>query len=74
MQRYSTQHSVSRAVTRPLCDATSCQGPLYTQRRQCPHVAAHAQALPGDNTERIEVEDDKYAQIVIFDHITRRKL
>lgn len=28
---------------------------------------------PGDNTKRHEIETDEYAQVVIYDHFTRRK-
>ncbi|OMJ94708.1 hypothetical protein SteCoe_2046 [Stentor coeruleus] len=28
---------------------------------------------PGDNTRRFEIETDEYAQVVIYDHYTRRK-
>ena len=28
---------------------------------------------PGDNTKRFEIETDEYAQVVIYDHYTRRK-
>lgn len=28
---------------------------------------------PGDNTRRFEIETDEYAQVVIYDHSTRRK-
>jgi hypothetical protein len=30
-------------------------------------------SLPGDNSTRLEIETDKYIQVVIYDHITRRK-
>ena len=28
---------------------------------------------PGDNSARISIETSKYTQVVIYDHITRRK-
>jgi cilia- and flagella-associated protein 299 len=28
---------------------------------------------PGDNSRRVEIEDPMFAQVVIFDHVTRRK-
>lgn len=30
--------------------------------------------IPGDNTDRFDITDSNYSQIVIFDHITRRKI
>jgi hypothetical protein len=41
------------------------------------HVATHIQPLqvdsPGDNTVRTTVDDPGYLQIVLYDHMTRRK-
>ena len=28
---------------------------------------------PGDNSTRFEIKTEKYVQLVIYDHITRRK-
>ena len=38
------------------------------------HLSFPPQALtPGDNSARIPIETAKYTQVVIYDHITRRK-
>ena len=38
------------------------------------YLASSPQALtPGDNSARIPIETAKYTQVVIYDHITRRK-
>lgn len=31
------------------------------------------QADPGDNTRRVEIKTHEYIQVVIYDHVTRRK-
>ena len=31
------------------------------------------EAHPGDNSARIEISDPKYLQVVLFDHVTRRR-
>lgn len=31
------------------------------------------QGTPGDNTTRVEIRSPEYMQIVIYDHLTRRK-
>lgn len=33
----------------------------------------HTQAVPGDNTKRSPVKTEEYVQVVIYDHMTRRK-
>jgi len=30
-------------------------------------------SLPGDNSRRIEIKTHEYLQVVIYDHVTRRK-
>ncbi|RNA40258.1 hypothetical protein BpHYR1_007849 [Brachionus plicatilis] len=53
--------------------AESVKGLLFKNKRDRKLVNVDPHAAPGDNTTRVEIHNDKYTQIVFYDHITRRK-
>lgn len=48
-------------------------GLLFKNKRDRKVINVDPAGNPGDNTTRTEVRDPHYAQVVIFDHFTRRK-
>ncbi|CAF0774815.1 unnamed protein product [Brachionus calyciflorus] len=53
--------------------AESVKGLLFKNKRDRKLINVDPHSLPGDNTTRTEIKNDKYIQIVFYDHITRRK-
>ena len=55
-------------------DATTEAGLLFRNKRDRKIINVNPQAdVPGDNTERVEIQCEEYTQVVFFDHQTRRK-
>ena len=53
--------------------ADNAGGWLYKNTRDRKVINVDPKAQPGDNSARIEISDPKYLQVVLFDHITRRR-
>jgi hypothetical protein len=53
--------------------AESVKGILFKNKRDRKILNVDPQSSPGDNSTRHEIPTDKYIQLVIYDHITRRK-
>lgn len=54
---------------------TDPEGLLFKNKRdrKVINVDPKASKNPGDNSSRNEIKTDEYLQVVIFDHLTRRK-
>jgi hypothetical protein len=48
-------------------------GLLFKNKRDRKVLNVDPRADPGDNSSRTGVADDAYLQVVLFDHVTRRR-
>merc|ERR1712146_477100 len=71
---WETQTCTCNSTTNFQVSTDREDGVVFKNKRDRKIINVDPKATPGDNTERIEVHDAGYAQVVIFDHITRRKL
>ncbi|XP_053556113.1 cilia- and flagella-associated protein 299 [Bombina bombina] len=53
--------------------AENPSGLLFKNKRDRKILNVDPKALPGDNSTRIKIKTDLYIQVVLYDHITRRK-
>jgi hypothetical protein len=53
--------------------ADDSRGLLFKNKRDRKVLSVDPKAHPGDNSTRTEVADPAYAQVVLFDHVTRRR-
>ena len=49
-------------------------GLLFKNKRDRKIINVDPQSDPGDNSVRTNLETHEYTQVVIYDHVTRRKL
>mmetsp|Transcript_4543 Transcript_4543/g.10675 ORF Transcript_4543/g.10675 Transcript_4543/m.10675 type:complete len:232 (+) Transcript_4543:38-733(+) len=49
------------------------QGLLFKNTRDRKVINVDPKAEPGDNSKRVDVQTEEYIQVVIFDHMTRKK-
>lgn len=54
-----------------LADDTA--GLLFKNKRDRKVLSVAPGSLPGDNSTRTDVETSEYLQVVLFDHVTRRR-
>lgn len=55
--------------------ADNAQGLLFRNKKDRKTINVDPKAeTPGDNTERTVLETDEYEQVVLYDHVTRRKV
>ena len=48
-------------------------GVLFKNKRDRKVINVDPRAKPGDNSSRTDLETDEYLQVVIYDHVTRRR-
>jgi hypothetical protein len=53
--------------------ADDALGLLFKNKRDRKVLNVDQKSNPGDNSTRTEVYDDGYLQVVLFDHVTRRR-
>lgn len=53
--------------------ADDALGLLFKNKRDRKVLNVDPKSNPGDNSTRTEVYDDSYMQVVLFDHVTRRR-
>ncbi|PVD38424.1 hypothetical protein C0Q70_01039 [Pomacea canaliculata] len=71
---WETQTSTSNPTPNYQVIAENASGLLFKNKRDRKIINVDPKALtPGDNSTRTVVETPKYIQVVIYDHITRRK-
>eukprot|EP00243_Klebsormidium_subtile_P010887 TRINITY_DN5969_c0_g1_i1.p1 TRINITY_DN5969_c0_g1~~TRINITY_DN5969_c0_g1_i1.p1 ORF type:complete len:234 (-),score=53.91 TRINITY_DN5969_c0_g1_i1:347-1048(-) len=70
---WETQTSTSNATPNFQVIADHEEGLLFKNKRDRKVINVDPKAKPGDNSVRTELVDPEYKQIVLFDHITRRR-
>lgn len=53
--------------------AEDVRGLIFKNKRDRKVINVDPKALPGDNSARTELQTDEYIQVVIYDHVTRRR-
>jgi len=48
-------------------------GLLFKNKRDRKVMNVDPKAVPGDNSTRTQLETDEYIQVVLYDHVTRRR-
>lgn len=70
---WETQHSTSNSTPNFQVIADNEAGLLFKNKRDRKVINVDPKSLPGDNSRRIEIKTHEYLQVVIYDHVTRRK-
>lgn len=70
---WETQTSTSNSTPNFQVIADSETGLLFKNKRDRKVVNVDPKANPGDNSTRTEIKASEYLQVVIYDHMTRRK-
>lgn len=73
---WETQTSTSNHSQNFQVIADNYEGLLFKNKRDRKVINVDPKAKPGDNSQRVEIMDtreEKYIQVVIYDHVTRRK-
>ncbi|KAG5192890.1 putative flagellar/basal body protein [Tribonema minus] len=70
---WETQTTTSTSTPNFQVIADSEAGLLFKNKRDRKVINVDPKVPPGDNTTRIEVKSLEYMQVVIYDHMTRRK-
>lgn len=70
---WETQHSTSNSTPNFQVIADNEAGLLFKNKRDRKVINVDPKSLPGDNSRRIEIKTHEYLQVVLYDHVTRRK-
>ncbi|XP_067860010.1 cilia- and flagella-associated protein 299 [Heptranchias perlo] len=70
---WDTQSSTSNSSPYYQVITENASGLLFKNKRDRKTMHVDPKVSPGDNTTRSLIETDLYVQVVIYDHITRRK-
>lgn len=70
---WETQTSTSNHTPNFQVIADNESGLLFKNKRDRKVINVDPKAKPGDNSRRIEISAKEYIQVVIYDHVTRRK-
>jgi len=70
---WETQTSTSNATPNFQVVADNAAGLLFKNKRDRKLINVDPRAKPGDNSTRTEIETEEYMQVVIYDHVTRRR-
>ena len=70
---WETQTSTSNATPNFQVIADNEAGLLFKNKRDRKVINVDPKARPGDNSRRIELHSHEYTQVVLYDHVTRRK-
>ena len=70
---WETQTSTSNATPNFQVIADNETGLLFKNKRDRKVINVDPKARPGDNSRRIELHTHEYTQVVLYDHVTRRK-
>ncbi|KAK4473452.1 hypothetical protein MN116_002820 [Schistosoma mekongi] len=71
---WETQYAVATSSPNYTVITENANGILFKNKRDRKIINVDpTSASPGDNSKRITIETDKYLQVVIYDHITKRK-
>jgi len=70
---WETQTSTSNSSPNFQVIADNETGLLFKNKRDRKVINVDPKSNPGDNSTRNEIRTHEYAQIVLYDHMTRRK-
>eukprot|EP00026_Physarum_polycephalum_P017309 Phypoly_transcript_18495.p1 GENE.Phypoly_transcript_18495~~Phypoly_transcript_18495.p1 ORF type:complete len:242 (+),score=45.43 Phypoly_transcript_18495:1-726(+) len=70
---WETQTPTSNSTPNFQVIADNETGLLFKNKRDRKVINVDPKADPGDNTRRVEIKTHEYIQVVIYDHVTRRK-
>lgn len=70
---WETQTSTSNPSPNFQVIADNEAGLLFKNKRDRKIINVDPRARPGDNSTRTEVHTDEYMQVVLYDHVTRRR-
>lgn len=70
---WDTQHSTSNDSPNFQINPDHEQGLLFKNKRDRKVINVDPKVEPGDNSKRLDVPTTEYIQVVIFDHMTRKK-
>jgi len=70
---WDTQHSTSNESPNFQIMPDHEQGLLFKNKRDRKVINVDPKVEPGDNSKRLDVPTNEYIQVVIFDHMTRKK-
>jgi len=70
---WETYTSTSNSTPNFQVIADNEAGLLFKNKRDRKVINVDPKASPGDNSTRTEIQTDEYLQVVIYDHMTRRK-
>jgi len=70
---WETQTSASNPTVNYQVVSDSSNGLLFKNKRDRKIVNVDPKSKPGDNSKRVKIASDLYTQVVIYDHMTRRK-
>lgn len=70
---WETQTSTSNATPNFQVIADNEAGLLFKNKRDRKVINVDPKSRPGDNSRRIELPTHEYIQVVLYDHVTRRK-
>ena len=70
---WETQTSTHNSTPNFQVIADNEAGLLFKNKRDRKVINVDPKARPGDNSRRIELQTHEYTQVVLYDHVTRRK-
>eukprot|EP00927_Polykrikos_kofoidii_P027337 TRINITY_DN24088_c0_g1_i1.p1 TRINITY_DN24088_c0_g1~~TRINITY_DN24088_c0_g1_i1.p1 ORF type:complete len:263 (-),score=42.47 TRINITY_DN24088_c0_g1_i1:498-1205(-) len=70
---WDTQHSTSNESPNFQIISDHEQGLLFKNKRDRKVIDVDPKVEPGDNSKRFDIPTHEYIQVVIFDHMTRKK-
>merc|ERR1712217_633995 len=70
---WDTQHSTSNESPNFQINPDHEQGLLFKNKRDRKVINVDPKVEPGDNSKRHDIKTTEYIQVVIFDHMTRKK-
>ena len=70
---WETQTSTSNSTPNFQVISDNEAGLLFKNKRDRKIINVDSTQNPGDNSNRVEVQTNEYLQVVIYDHMTRRK-
>lgn len=70
---WETQTSASNPTPNFQVIADNEAGLLFKNKRDRKIINVDPRVSPGDNSTRVEIETDEYLQVVLYDHVARRR-
>jgi hypothetical protein len=70
---WETQNCTSNSTPNFQVIADNETGLLFKNKRDRKIINVDPKSEPGDNSQRVEIKTHEYIQVVLYDHVTRRK-